>query len=93
MNKHEEYLRRNLVVCKAVGAQAAISKAMKRLEQQKRPPKWLLGYLQQALTRLPDIPFELAAWRNSSPDAPDDVRDTRPFRTTTIVDVMNHKKE
>jgi hypothetical protein len=70
MTKHEEYLRRNLVVAKACGASAAIESALARLINQKRSPKWLQEKLRAAQSRLLAVPHELARWRDSSEDAP-----------------------
>jgi hypothetical protein len=72
--KHEEYLRRNLLVAKAEGAKANASVALKRLEMQTRPPKWLVDYLRGILERVAPLPAELALWRNQAHDAPDYMR-------------------
>ena len=75
---HEEYLRRNLLVCKAVGAKASALHARDLLLTRKRPPKWLLKSLQGIIDRVEPLPIELAAWRNASQDAPERVRNTVP---------------
>lgn len=67
---YDEYLRRNLLVCKAVGAHANATAALQRLRAQKRPPKWLLKYLEGIAKRCEPLPAELAEWRNMSWDAP-----------------------
>lgn len=79
---HEEYLRRNLVVAKAQGAKAGVSMALKRLEQQTRPPQWLVKALRGVLERQDCLPIELAAWRNAAPDAPAEVGNTVTRRST-----------
>lgn len=71
---YDEYLRRNLVVAKACGARAGVSKSLKRLEQMSRPPKWLIQSLRGVLERCEPLPSELAKWRNTATDAPDYVR-------------------
>jgi hypothetical protein len=67
---YDEYLRRNLVVAKACGAKAGVSKSLKRLEQMSRPPKWLVRSLQDVLERADPLPAELAKWRDTASDAP-----------------------
>lgn len=67
---YDEYQRRNLIVCKAVGAKAGVSKSLKRLEQMSRPPKWLIKSLQGVLERASALPEELAKWRDSAEDRP-----------------------
>lgn len=74
---YDEYLRRNLVVAKAVGAKAGVSKSLKRLEQMSRPPKWLVTSLRGALERADPLPAELARWRDTADDAPDYVKNSR----------------
>lgn len=59
-----EYLRRNLLVCKAIGAQSYIPGARKRLLAMKRPPKWLLKMLDGMDERLEPLPKALADYRN-----------------------------
>lgn len=67
---HEEYLRRNLVHASAVGSKAAFSAAIDRLSKTKRPLKWLMEILRGGLERAETVHPEVAAWRNSAPDAP-----------------------
>lgn len=71
---HDEYIRRNLLLCKAHGAKAGVSVALKRLEMQSRPPQWLVKALRGVLERVDPIPADLVKWRNAAPDAPADVR-------------------
>jgi hypothetical protein len=70
MAQHEEYLRRNLLHCSAIGCRAGIETAIKRLEATKRPPKWLMKQLRGCLERAEKLPPDLAKWRNTAPDAP-----------------------
>lgn len=72
----QEYRRRNLAVCAAVGAAAAIEQARERIEARRRPPKWLLRYLDSAAERIEQVIPELVDWRAIAPDAPV-VRDGR----------------
>ena len=58
-----EYLRRNLMVCKAVGAKANAASALTRLRQQKRPPKWLVKALEGIEERVQPLSYELANYR------------------------------
>lgn len=67
---YDEYLRRNLLVCKAVGANANTKAALKRLRAQKRPPQWLVGYLEGIIERTAPLSADLARWRNTAPDRP-----------------------
>lgn len=71
---HEEYLRRNLIHCSAIGARAGVQAAIKRLSAMKRTPKWLLHELAEVLKRAEKLPPELAAWRIQADDAPDHMR-------------------
>lgn len=66
-----EYLRRNLIHAKAVGAHANTAAALRRLEMQAKPPKWLIKALEGIMLRLQDVHPEVARWRNIAPDAPD----------------------
>lgn len=70
---YDEYLRRDLLVCKAVGAHATATAALERLRAQKRPPKWLLKHLEGIAKRCEPLPADLAEWRNTAWDAPLDV--------------------
>jgi hypothetical protein len=63
-----EYLRRNLLVCKAVGAKAAAESARTRLTRMRRPPKWLLGHLNAIIERTAVLPPDLATYRNQAVD-------------------------
>jgi hypothetical protein len=66
-----EYRRRNLAVCSAIGAAAAVRCAQERLAGHRRPPKWLLAYLDSASERIAQVIPELSDWRAIAPDAPD----------------------
>ncbi len=68
MSVNPEYLRRNLLVCKAVGANANAKAALKRLQAQKRPPQWLVTYLQGIIDRTESLPGELACYRAAVPE-------------------------
>lgn len=65
-----EYMRRNMLVCKAYGAQSYIPGARKRLLAMKRPPKWLLKVLDEMDRRLEPLPAALAAYRDEADDRP-----------------------
>jgi hypothetical protein len=67
---HEEYIRRNLLHCSAVGCKAGIETAIERLSKTRRPPKWLMKQLGGCLERSEKVHPEMAKWRNSAPDAP-----------------------
>lgn len=62
-----EYLRRNMNVCKAVGAHANSKAALKRLQAQKRPAKWLVEYLEGIISRTEPLAHELAKYRAMTP--------------------------
>lgn len=63
-----EYLRRNLMVARAAGARANASAALKRLEQQTRPAKWLVKALQGIVERTSGLDGELACYRSAVPE-------------------------
>lgn len=73
---HEEYLRRNLLVCKAIGIKTNAEGALKRLNATKRPAKWLVKYFEGIRDRAEALPTDLAAWRSMAPDMP--IYDTKP---------------
>ncbi|MFH2001616.1 MAG: hypothetical protein ABIK28_18170 [Planctomycetota bacterium] len=64
MSDNEEYLRRNLIVCKAVGIQSGLGAAITRLASHSRPPEWLMTILQNEYNKTRDVVSELAAHRN-----------------------------
>ena len=64
------YLQRNMLVCKAVGANANAKAALKRLKTQRRPAKWLIAMLEGIEERTAALPGELAHYRNLAPDNP-----------------------
>jgi hypothetical protein len=69
-----EYLRRNLLVAKAIGARAKAGVALERLQAHKRPPKWLVEYLRGIAERCEPLPADLAKWCDLAEDAPAYVR-------------------
>jgi hypothetical protein len=71
---YTEYLRRNLLVAKAIGARANAGVALERLQAHKRPPKWLVEYLRGIAERCEPLPADLAKWRDLAEDAPSYVR-------------------
>lgn len=75
MSAHAEYLRRNLLVCGAVGAQAGTQSAIERLRKMKHPQKWLLEALRGIEERVEPLAADLARWRDSADDAPGYVKD------------------
>lgn len=68
MSVNPEYLRRNLLVCKAVGANANAKAALKRLQGQKQPPKWLVAYLEGIIERTEPLGPALACYRSAAPE-------------------------
>jgi hypothetical protein len=62
-----EYLRRNLLVAKAVGANANAKAALARLKATKRPARWLVDYLQSIVERTEGLGPELACYRSGAP--------------------------
>jgi hypothetical protein len=68
--KHAEYLRRNQETAKAYGAHANATTALNRVKAMKRPPKWLVEYLDGIVSRTACLGAELAQWRDLAPDAP-----------------------
>ncbi len=63
-----EYSRRNLQVCKVIGAKASINLAIERASSNKSTPKWLMEYLVSAQKRLENIAPDLADFRDMAPD-------------------------
>jgi hypothetical protein len=63
-----EYLRRNLLVCKAIGANANAKGALKRLKATKRPAQWMLDYLQGIIDRTEELGPALACYRSVVPE-------------------------
>lgn len=63
-----EYLRRNLLVAAAVGANTNAKAALKRLQAQKRPAKWLVTYLEGIIERTADLPSGLVGYRSAVPN-------------------------
>lgn len=70
MKRHTEYLRRNLLHAKAVGANAGLDAAINRLCNTKRHPRWLVEALLRVKVRIEPLPHEIALWRNSAKDRP-----------------------
>jgi hypothetical protein len=60
----KEYLRRNLYHAKAVGVNAGLCSAIKRLETHSRPPKWLLELLKREQSKAAELIGPLAKYRN-----------------------------
>lgn len=63
----DEYLRRNMLVCKAVGAQSIAESILKRLAATKRPPAWLVQAVTGIHDRVAPLPRDLAAYRGTWP--------------------------
>ena len=64
MAQSEEYLRRNLIHSKAVGAMAGAQNSLKRLRRLKRAPKWLLASLEGVAERAEVVAREAAVHRD-----------------------------
>lgn len=58
----DEYLRRNLLVARAIGARAGVETIRNRLGR--RAPKWLREQLDAIETRVEPLPTDLARWRD-----------------------------
>ena len=67
MSVNPEYLRRNLLVCSAIGANANAKAALARLRAQKRPPKWLLAYLDGIIERTDRVIPAVVCYRAAAP--------------------------
>jgi hypothetical protein len=59
-----EYLRRNLLVAKAIGIEAGAKAAIDRLNRTKKTPKWLITTLTGILERAKELPKDLAKYRD-----------------------------
>jgi len=62
-----EYLRRNTLVAKAIGARANTKAMLKRLYALKRCPEWMKDELKGIVERLDELPAELAIHRDEAP--------------------------
>ena len=62
----ERYGRRNLLHCKAVGALANARAARDKLTMLKRPPKWMVEYLDGIVERLVPVADEMAKHRDET---------------------------
>lgn len=60
------YARRNILHAKAVGAHANASAALKRLRAQRRPPRWLVDYLEGIVARTKPVADEMAKHRDEA---------------------------
>jgi hypothetical protein len=60
----KEYLRRNLLHCKSVGALANTRVALDRAKQVKRMPQWVLAALKSIEVRIEPVTHEMATHRN-----------------------------
>jgi len=67
MPVNPEYLRRNLLHCKAVGAHANATVALIRLRSMKRPPKWLVASLEGIVERVDPLRAALVDYRAAVP--------------------------
>lgn len=68
MSVNPEYLRRNLLVCKAIGAHENAKAARTRVLAWKRPPVWLVDALDGIIDRTEGLAPELACYRSSVPE-------------------------
>lgn len=59
-----EYLARNLLVCKAYGAVAALDTAIRKENELKRPRKWMLKQLSDAKVRVEPLIGPLVNYRS-----------------------------
>jgi hypothetical protein len=62
--KTKEYLRRNLIVCGACGAEIIAKKAIERVRAWKHQPNWLLAALAGIYERVHPTKRELAEHRD-----------------------------
>lgn len=60
----KEYLRRNLLHCASVGANANTKAALKRINNWKKKPTWLLEILEGIINRTSSISVEMAKHRD-----------------------------
>jgi hypothetical protein len=64
VSSNAEYLRRNLIAAKAVGAHANTVATLKRVNQLAHPPRWLVKALEGIRDRAEPLAAELAAYRD-----------------------------
>ena len=60
----DEYLRRNLLVAKAIGIRANAEAAKARLLATKKPPRWMIDVLNGIVERAKPLPADLATFRD-----------------------------
>lgn len=60
----DEYLRRNMLAARAVGAHANASAALRRLNLNRRAPRWLKRCLAGIVLRTEDLGAEMARHRD-----------------------------
>ena len=68
MSINPEYLRRNLLVCQAIGANANAKAALKRLYATKRPAQWMVAYLEGIVDRTEKIIPAVVGYRSAAPE-------------------------
>jgi hypothetical protein len=59
-----EYLRRNILHAKAVGAEAGARESLAHIRRWKNPPQWLVSSLEGVWARAIDVSAEMAAHRD-----------------------------
>lgn len=64
MKASDEYLRRNLLHCSAVGCEAGLEASIAHLSAIKGTPKWLLKSLRGCLERAQKVAVEMVAHRD-----------------------------
>lgn len=66
MNAKQEYLRRNMIHCSAVGAEYNARAALERLKRWRNPPIWLVSALQGIIERCEKVEPEMAKYRDEA---------------------------
>jgi len=62
----DEYLRRNLLVAKAIGIRSNAEAAKKRMLKTKKPQKWIIAMLEGIIERAEQLPGDLAKYRDEA---------------------------
>lgn len=64
--KHREYLRRNVVVAKAVGVKCGLAVAINRMVLPKKYPKWLYEMLLREQDKMQSVVDEMVKHRDET---------------------------
>lgn len=61
--KQDEYLRRNILLCKSIGVITEAESVLCRLNSMRNPPKWLIKCMNEIIKRAEPVRKEMAYHR------------------------------